>query len=446
LKFNSSTPAKSTLSPLLADVLRAESIGSFGGSSGNALDFVLAIHLDPKRVQFWYDHLVQAFGWRGEAMTSQGFSGWRWSGARTATGASTSAGVSNTFWVIPAQNWLLVGRGESLLPLQTQYLQEITRQGRPGPALKEHLLEMDVNLPQLAPWLPAGAPLFKPARIKFAVEAKADHFDITAQILYPEAIPWTPQPWQIPTELVRNPLISFTAGQDVAAFLNLDPDVSGTEHNPLTNQFCAWALGDLVFQSYLEWPVPNASKALQTLSSEVVQSFEPKLKEFNRGKILWQPEKPRLILSNLGIVAPYVEPAPVKEGQFLLLSLFPLSLAGKPPPPQLWTEIEGKSDLVYYDWEVTGARLQQWRLLDAILLHSSAGSDESADAAKESWLNGIRSPKGNAVTMIRRVAPNELSLVRTAPLGLTGIEWILLSDWIARSNGGLPDAGPLPGR
>ena len=39
----------------------------------------------------------------------------------------------------------------------------------------------------------------------------------------------------------------------------------------------------------------------------------------------------------------------------------------KPAPAELWKEIEGIDHLVYYDWEMTSDRLQQWRLLSQML-------------------------------------------------------------------------------
>ena len=425
LGLDSRPPAISALRPLVSDWLGAESLGSFGLASSNRLDFVIALRLDAQRTQVWRDHLSQALGEPGETIRTGGFSGWSWSGA----------GESNSFWLVPAREWLVVGRGNSLLPLQVKYLEAITRQGYAGSPLKENLLEADLDVPRWSPGLTGRAPLFKPAHLRINVAAKADHFDIAAHAVYPEAIPWTSQPWQIPSEWVRSPLISFTAGRDVAAFLHLGPELTGIEHSPLTNQFCMWALGQLVFQTSMAWPVPNGSNALETLATNLPE-FNRDLQRFNGSQLGWVPNRSRLIFSNLGIVVPSIEAGLAKEGQFLLMSVFPLGSGNQPAPEELWKQIAGRPDLVYYDWESTGPRLQQWRLLNPLLLHPSReGSDETVEAmvAKENWLNGIGSPKGNAVTIMTRTSPNELSLVRTAPLGLTGIEWIWLSDWITRA-------------
>jgi hypothetical protein len=187
----------------------------------------------------------------------------------------------------------------------------------------------------------------------------------------------------------------------------------------------------------MEWPVPNASNALQTLSSEAPQALNSELKGINGGEIVWLPDLRRLVLSKLGLAVPAIEVAPAKSGQFLLLSLFPLPFDANPAPQELWKQIQARSDLVYYDWEATGPRLQQWRLLSQMLFYSpEARNAETLEATviKENWLNGIGFPKENTVTEMTRVSPNELLLVRNAPLGLTGIELILFSDWISRSH------------
>ncbi len=425
--------AESLIDPLLADLFTTESLGSFGGSGSNSLDFILAVRLEAKRSRLWQDNAGKILGTAGEKYSAEKFEGLRW--------------ASNSFWLAPAGDWLVMGSGDVLLPLETEYLGEIGREGRPVPPLKTNWLEAEGDLAQLAGRLPEGARLLKPARIKLSVAVKDGYLEINGHAVYAEAMGWESKAWQIPTNLVQGPLISFSAGQDVAAFLNLSADFSRIENNPLTNQFCAWAQGAMVFQSYMEWPAPNASNALQTLSSQAPAAFNSDLKRIDRGEVVWLAKRGRLVLSKRGTVSPYVEVAPAKEGQYLLLSLFPLTPGGKPAPAELWEQIKGRTDLVYYDWEATGPRLQQWRLLSGMLLNlPRAESDEAIETMgiKEKWLNDIGAPKGNTVTEITRVAPNELSLLRTSPLGFTGIETILLSDWMSGLHVGRTNAAETP--
>jgi hypothetical protein len=416
--------ANSLIRPLLAGLFKTESLGSFGDSSSNSMDFLLALRLEAGGIQSWKEKLGRILGEPGEQLNVEKSTGLSW--------------PSNSFWLLPLGDWLMLGHGDGFSSLRAEYLRKIDLTGRPVAAWTSNLLEAEVDLSKLAAQVPDAVHLLKPARFKLTVSARENHLEINAHAVYPQPIAWKSTPWQIATDLVQSPLISFTAGQDVGAFLNLSPEFCRIDNNPLTNQFCAWALGAMVFQSYMEWPVPRASNALERLSVQAPAAFNPELKRLNRGEMNWLPNRGRLVLSKRGTVAPVVEVAPAREGQFLLLSLFPMMSKSQPAPENLWAQIRGRSDLVYYDWEATGPRMQQWRLLRGMLLiPPEAQGDETFDAMliKEKWLNDIDAPKGNTVTEITRTAPNELSLVRTSPFGFTGIELVLMSDWICGSSG-----------
>jgi hypothetical protein len=60
------------------------------------------------------------------------------------------------------------------------------------------------------------------------------------------------------------------------------------------------------------------------------------------------------------------------------------------------------------------------------------GSDETLNGLliKDKLLSGLGTGIGKTVTEITRPAPNELAIVRAGPLGFTGLELVLLSDWL----------------
>lgn len=261
-------------------------------------------------------------------------------------------------------------------------------------------------------------------------------------------MPWKSDSWQIPTELVRSPLISFTAGQNIAAFLNLNPLFSRIGGSLLTNQFYAWALGEMPLQSYMAWPVADADKALEEWSTEAPPAFNADLEQFNGSELVWQADLRRLYLSKLGMVAPDLTAALDHGRQFLLSTLFPLLPNNPPAPDELLKQINGRTNLVYYDWEITGPRLQEWRLLGRILLTRRGVKTHDMAVARgieDRWMGGLRPLVGNTVTEITRVAPNELSVVRNSPVGFTGIEIFLLSDWLSTAGSAPVDSqSPAP--
>jgi hypothetical protein len=295
-------------------------------------------------------------------------------------------------------------------------------------------LEADLDLSRLAALLPDLLRLFKPARIRLTATVEQNNLRMTARVIYPEPIPWNSVQWQLPKDLVQGPVISFTAAQNVAAFLNLSPAFSQLEGDPLTNQFCSWASEDMVFLNYMAWPVVNATNVLEKFSIAASDTFGPALQKFNGTELRWLAEQRKLILANLRVMVPSLEAVQDKAGEFLLLSLFPLHPSKESAPDDLWNQIDGRTNLVYYDRETTSPRLQQWGMVGRMLLTRSGPPKAyvmRARAITDTWFGALSALVGNTTTEITRVAPNELYIVRTGPFGLTGIEIFLLSDCLS---------------
>jgi hypothetical protein len=378
--------------------------------------------------------LDKGFGHAGEKFSVEGFDGWRWQGAD-----------SRTVWMIPAKGWLLAGRGDGFDVLQARYLQQIKSQGRPVASLNDHWLEARVDSSKLGSGGPEWAEWFKAAQWDIAAGAQKDNLQLTAKMTHPSAVSWTPEPWRIPTNLVKNPLTSFTVGRGAASFLNLDPALAALPANPLTNQFCVWAMKGLPFLSFMTWPENDPTNAWTALAKDAVPAFNPVLKAFNGTALITNATAKRLVLSNLRVVAPSLGPAEGAAGGFLAVSIYPPPPRTEPAPPSLWREVFGRPNLVYYDWELTGARLEQWRMLGRMLLTRARAPTAYVMRPRNlasRWMSDLEPLLGNTVTEITRTAPNELSLVRTGPVGLTGVELYLLSDWL--STVGAPPVSARP--
>jgi hypothetical protein len=441
LRLGNNASDVSLIEPLLNGVMTTESLGCFGDVSTEAPGFFLALHVEPARAQLWQDNLSKIFGGSGEKFTKQEFKGLRW-----------NTGGSNSIWIIPAQDWLLVGHDDDFSEPQTECLNNIKAKGRPGPALEHDWFEADLASAHLSGWFQ----FLQPARIRITVTPNEDNLQISARILTTETIPWKTEPWQIPKDLMRGSIISFTAGQNVAAFLKMNPTLSHLPGNPLTNQFFCWALDQMPLLNYMAWPEANASNTLEKLSTEAPAGLNPELKRFNGTELLWQPRGNALMLRNIRLFVPNLQAVQGIDGPFLLLSSFPRSLQAAPVPDRLLGQIDGHTNLVYYDWELTGRRLQEWQMLSkmianrALAQNGHAGDDSFIE---HEWLGGLGSLTGNTVTEIKRVAPNELSVTRKGPMGLTAVELVLLADWACDANSGpihspqpLGPAIPFPGK
>lgn len=345
------------LRPLLEDLLSAESVWAVGGASNGPLNFIVALRLDDQRAQAWPAALAKMMGGPGQNIQAQDFTVRQW-----------KLGGGQPLWMVRAKDWLLAGSGDGLRALQTQYLQQVRQKGRPGPALNQSWLEADLDWPRLSHWLPDFPRLFRLARTKITFTAPDASFFMSAKVIYPKPVAWKYDPWRIPTRIIRDPLLSFTAGQDLAAYIDPGEPLSQLTDNPLTGQFYVWALSEMGLQSYGAWPVADATNSIQRIGTEAVAAFNPTLKQRGWGDLRWQPERKALLWADVcPILFPLLQVAPETNGQYLLAAFFPLELRNKPAPEGLFQQILGRTNLVYYDWEGTGNRLEQWRLLSGML-------------------------------------------------------------------------------
>jgi hypothetical protein len=447
LQFDSAGD-RALLRPLLEDLLRVESVASFGGASPGRLDFVLAARLDKSRAQGWERTVAVALQAKSEPFVDEGISGTRWN--RT---------VDNAFWMFQARDWVVIGRGDGLASVRAQYLQELQKNGRPAPALNEAWFHAEVDWPQLAAWAPLSRSVFKLPRTTTDITASGGRFHVTSRVACAGVQHWEPRPWRIPKDLVHEPLVSFTAGQNVEPFLQSDQTLSALGISPFTNQFYCWALGQMPFQTFAAWPVQDGSAVLQRLSGQLPGTLNPILAAVDHSQVKWVPTLSQFIWNKSYLMSPSLGSARVAQGDFLLAGLFVPPKQNPPANASLWKQFEDRNDLVYYDWEFTGPRLQQWRVLSSLLpvlpavpAHANPVARSPGAAQKtqpplaiiDAWLGGMTPLLGNTVTVVTNAPGGQLIVDRSAQFLFTGVELVWLSHWLTDTPPGPVDLNLLP--
>jgi hypothetical protein len=439
------------LHPLEEDLLRQESLASLGGSHGQPLDFVLAIHLDPNHSRQWQQTLATVAGSPGQEFRAETFAGRQW----------TIGGGNDPFWIVPAGEWLVVGRGSALSAVRSEYLQQIQKSGRPVAVFDKDCFQADIDWPRLSNWLNLSFVPLKPGRMKVDLNASRGSFHMNCKIAYGEPIQWRWEPWRLPTNMVRQPLISFIAAQDPEPFLKPDNTLWRMATDPLQGQFLFWSMGEMPYQSYMAWPVADGTNIMRELSTQVLNAFNPKIKSFDGTELLWEPKRAEIVWTKVALTSPSLHPVNTKVGPFLLAELFPLSKGTGPAPEALWSQFKDRSDLVYYDWEYTGPRIQELRtitqtlpILQALGMgpnvipdsgNPKAPSDEFVRLrVNETWLNGLASRLQNTVTEATKTGPSELTIVRSSPLVFSSLELVVLSHWLTDSPAGPVNKNLLP--
>ncbi|MEO6181684.1 MAG: hypothetical protein ABIP71_00965, partial [Verrucomicrobiota bacterium] len=278
---------------------------------------------------------------------------------------------------------------------------------------------------------------------EFKIIGQGENLRTTVRVIYPEKIDWKSEAWNIPKSTIRDPLISFTASQRLAPFFKPWKTAEELGFNPLTNQFFFWAQSQMPFQSYFALPVKDATNALKALAPKLAKTFNASLKQRDAGVLTLSSNETELLWQGLPpLIVPVLRPVRETNGTELLLGgLFPMVPSTNVPPAELFSQVASRTNLVFYDWEITETRLSQVRFVSQLLpFFPKTVVSTNADGTtrvglpwmpQEKWLVAVGPLLGNTVTEITYKAPNELNIVRKSHIGLNSSELIFLSHWLA---------------
>lgn len=421
------------LKPMIEDLLTSEAFLEVRGAPGNA-DLALAVAVSDDRAQLWDKNLRQlAAAWKlgvPRDLNSEGFKGWE----------IKKSPAPDTLQVYRAGKWTVVGLGNGRLIQLPSLLAEAKRSGRPVAALSNQFIELAADLPALRPWFPFLAQWPLPP-VLADISGRGDGIRTEVRFQYSGKIPWTFEPWRIPTNVISEPLTSFTIGQGLAPFLNQIKGFGDMGLSPLPSQFSAWGLHNEQCRMNFAVPVPNATNAMQRLSLGVPRYM---LANYSNllGRFLYGTNRSELLLSGVPWIAPSLRPVKNGKDEYLMGGIFPLSPKHTPVPDELFAQVRGRTNLLYYDWEITEHRLNHGKQFYQLASILNSRRPPSTNTASKRWLSEIGSKLGNTATEITQTGPQELVLVRRSHVGFTGFELATLSLWL--DTPGFPFAFSLP--
>ena len=166
------------------------------------------------------------------------------------------------------------------------------------------------------------------------------------------------------------------------------------------------------------------------------------------GELRLNEEHDSLIWSGLPIIVPFARPAAKPNENYLEIGLFPLSkTATNAAPSDLFEQLE-KDNLVYYAWEITGARIAQWRPLWQMSRFLRNNPIPSSNSASETWLPAVASKLQNTITEATLEGPRSIKIIRQSQLGFNALELVLLAHLADRYDQAAPAPAPAarPGK
>ncbi|MEW6303353.1 MAG: hypothetical protein AB1705_07785 [Verrucomicrobiota bacterium] len=422
--------------PLLADALQNEWVlTAREDAAGAAREWTLAIRLEEARANEWKNAL---------------------------TGGAPGLRVSRE------QEWVVVGWGGASASDFEKTVARIKAEGRPAKELSESWLELRAHprfvglaagfLRELTDdWLERATGLPRSAErgvkatdatwpeVSLSIVGRGENLHTRSQVRFATPVE-TPQAWQVPTNTIREPLISFTAYQPASASLQrLAPWLGPHALLPVLGvepkQLFTWGQAEVMFQIFAAARVEGATNLVRKLGAELPARWNAVLTNQGMGYLQFTNETD-LFWRGLVPITPYIQPAPEPGDNFLVAGLFQATPRPNPPPPELLAQL--RTNVVYYDWEITEARLRQWRpTLQLLSVQATKGQFfASSSSPAQKWLTALTPRLGNTVTEVTLEGSNELNITRKAHLGLSSIELLALVHWLDNPN--FPRTGNPP--
>lgn len=362
-------------------------------------------------------------------------------------------GPSAMFRFVRANDWMLVTT--SLADSLKNLITSIKSTGRPVPR-STNILDLTADLARLQPALDLPKAVAWP-HLSVSVTAKGDALRSEATLKFANAAPWKLDSFRLPTNSVRDPLISFTAIQGFGDWLARLPEFKEWELKSTPNQFFTWARSDVPYNLLAAAPMPDASNTVVRAAPHALHTLGTNIAKAGIGRIAFTTNRTEIGWVGMPILVPFVRPAPEAGNDFLLFGsmagIIPTGPNTNPPPAELLSQFLPRTNLVYYDWEITEAKLAQWVPIFQLTAMLSPNPSFPGAAAANQWLRAVSPKLGNTISEVTAVSPTELKAVRRSDLGLTAIELTWLARWLDNPafpaftypTNSLPGLPPTPG-
>ena len=375
---------------------------------------------------------------------------------------AVAASLGRTISLESAGDWLIAGVGsKGAVPLG-ETKSAITSSGRPWKLDAGVLVSLEADLPRLSVFFGwPGSPV-RLGAIALSIAPQGENLKTTAKVTFPDAIMVGREMWNAPTNLLRDPLVNFTAIRALGAFLpqgSMFDTVIGRQMNQ--SQTYLWTLSQVPFQYYFAMASASPKAEMDRLGGAIPKAWNPILKASNSGEFGWNSNKTQLQMKGGALLAPFVLATNDATGGWITGGFFPFVPNRQPAPKELMDEFQNRKDLVYYDWEISQERVGFWRVMGQIspvFGRKVAGVDIREQrrlfSTTERFLDGVAPQLGNTVTEAKSAGPKEFSATRKSHLGLSGFELVHLARWLADSPssltplaipGGSPAAVSVPG-
>jgi hypothetical protein len=241
----------------------------------------------------------------------------------------------------------------------------------------------------------------------------------------------TIEPWNIPTNLIHDPLTSFVACRVARPLLESLPVWGQLGLGAAPAQFYMWSQVGLPFQTYWAAPVSDVSNRLTALSTRLVAHNSwlgtnglGRFTNGSDGQVFW---------ADLMILEPWLATRSQSGSDWLAGGFFGVTRTNRPAPAELLAQFQASPSIIYYDWEITEERVTDWLYLGQFFRLALHQAQVPPQSVAIQWLSTVGAQLGNCGTIIHHRPPGQWTFNRRSSLGLSAAELHWLVDWLESS-------------
>jgi hypothetical protein len=434
--------------PLLDDVIQNGCYVEVRDATGQTGELAAAVRLEDARAGLWETNLevlVESLGGTRPAPLAGSRPGWQ--GSISGAGQGT-----RVLSLIRSGGWVLLGLSRETNELLAEFSSRIEHSGNPVLAQRtnswleadpvsrgvrqvtdtgevNYWLELSVDLKWVvAEWWGSAATGELP-KLSVAVFGDGQNVRTRGRLNFTRPLELDLQGWNIPTNLIHDPMGSFTAVRGFQFWASSLKWWDELQLGPAPSQVFAWGHAGLPFSTYVAATVTNTSNFVQRLS-QWLATVNPWLATNGLGQFGQATNGSGICWNDLLVTEPCIRPMQTPAGDFVVAELVPDALTNRPAPAMLLQQVNAETNLVLYDWEVTGPRIETWLYTAQFLRFALHKGQVSPNGCGVAWLRALEDKLYNAGTAVAMTSPSELTFTRKSTIGLTAPELHLLVDWL----------------
>lgn len=411
------------LRPLFEDLALEESYFELSiPTNSQTPDWCFAMHVTGRHSGTWVTNLAVAaqFLTGGTASTDPAIHGW------------TIQRVIGAPKVIVSHlgEWIIVAAGPEKNPLFDDIAERVFHDNALPPVPPNSWIDVDIDLNRAARVFPFLARVdANLARLRFNVTGDGSHVITEGHLTFSNSLSMPIEAWRAPTNLIRQPLLSFTSLRGARTALAKWKFWNDLPIGAPPDQLFFWSLTNSPYHTYVAAPSPTAAHQISVLSDFLLQNDNPWLAKNGYIGFHRSPDSNGVIWGNVSSLTPFIRAADDGSEHWLVAGLMPVPDSKTNAPLPAPINFIQHTNLIYYDWELTGQLLTARLALLQTARQIGRAPQMATDSASLNWLGVLIPRLGPSETIVNQTGSNELAFHRKSTLGLTAIELHLLADW-----------------